>query len=217
MCFSGVTKNDALDRVAEFETFNPGTSLRITATSMSGENELRRGESGALRRVVENVANKRDIVMHLGRQIDCSEAFKKCCAIIASCKSSKRPDDDAMANAVERIAEIFRDEYRFQWNLPSISFILAHCSNMCVMGDSDILQHFPNACDIAGNELDSTVLSVARQVYREYQMVLWPTSDYATPEQSLDSFHRLGQCGVLALDTYNAFIRQDGKQAGMRQ
>ena len=45
-------------------------------------------------------------------------------------------------------------------------------------------------------------------------MVLWPTSDDATPEQSIVSFHRLGQCKVLALDTYNAFIRPDGKQAG---
>ena len=75
-----------------------------------------------------------DLILHLGGQVDIWHAFEKAIVILRA--SGRR---SVLEN---RAMEVLRDAYRFAWNAPYVKEVLAHCPNMMMWGEVDILGAF---------------------------------------------------------------------------
>jgi len=84
-------------------------------------------------------------------------------------------------NRVEaEVLEKLRSAYRFQWNLPYSREVLASCSHLMICSDKDVYPNFTLDLDLSldvGGRVVTTLLRLARRVYREYQRALWDTED----------------------------------------
>jgi len=72
---------------------------------------------------------------------------------------------------------------RFSWNLPYTREVLASTSHLMVCSDKDIYPNFTLDIDLSaavGGRVVTTLLRMARQVYREYQRALWDDSELAS-------------------------------------
>ena len=174
VCFSGVRRQDAEERVGQFQTYNPLTQrLRTLVVSGDKPHALTRGDPNIWERIASKVANGEvDLLVHLGGQVYASDAFKQAWILFQRHEETKFATL-SQQEIEEMSRERLREVYRYCWNLPRTQKVLSSVSNIMMLSDEDIFKDFTIAMDAVGNPVSKSMVKVGQEVYREYQRQLW--------------------------------------------
>ena len=174
ICFSGVSRRDAEERVGQFKTFDT-LSNRLRAVVVSGERSeaLNSGDPNVWEKVAARVASfEVDVMIHLGGQVHSTQAFKD--AMIIFQRHEQTGFVTTGQHEIEETTrERLRDVYRRAWNLPRTRQVLASCSHLMIWNDEDIYHDFTIARNSLGDPISSDMIRMGHEVYREYQRQLW--------------------------------------------
>ena len=121
-----------------------------------------------------------DLILHLGGQVSMKKAFEDSWVILK--RHSERFDliPGEWASIEDEVLERLRSAYRFSWNLPYTREVLASCSHLMICSDRDVYPNFTLDIDLSsdvGGRVVTTLLRLARKVYREYQRALWDSEE----------------------------------------
>jgi hypothetical protein len=174
VCFSGVSRRDAEERVGQFKTFDT-LSNRLRAVIVSGERSesMNSGDPNVWEKVAARVASfDVDVMLHLGGQVHASQAFKD--AMIIYQRHEQTGFVTTGQHEIEETTrERLRDVYRRTWNLPRTQQVLASCSHLMIWNDEDIFHNFTMARNSLGDPISSDMIRMGHEIYREYQRQLW--------------------------------------------
>ncbi|GMH46735.1 hypothetical protein TrRE_jg7088 [Triparma retinervis] len=183
--FSGVSRESASTRIGQLRTFDlEDRSLRILSVSCDSPDKVLSGEPNMWETLSERVLRKElppvDLMVHLGGQVSMKKAFEDSWVILK--RHSERSDlvPGEWASIEAEVLERLRSAYRFSWNLPYTREVLASCSHIMVCSDRDVYPNFTLDMDLStdiGGRVTTTLLRLARRVYREYQRALWDRED----------------------------------------
>lgn len=172
--FSGVSRADAEERVAQFKTFDPvSNSLRAVLVSGDRPEALGTGDINVWEKVAARVASYEvDVMLHVGGQVHSSRAFRD--AMIVFQRHAQTGFATTSQLEIEEVTrERLRDVYRRCWNLPRTRKVLASCSHLMIWNDEDVCRNFTIATNSLGDPISPDMIRLAHQVYREYQRQLW--------------------------------------------
>lgn len=190
VCFSGVRRNDALTRIADFHTLNYYDSrhdfdLRLLTVSGDRPEAMSPGEFNIWETIFERVRQRHlptpSLMIHAGGQVNLQEAFEAAWVLLRrhdeylqleSCGGGAAKWEELEVEAAEK----FRAAYRFTWNLPFTREVLATVPHLMIPGEADIYPNFNRDRDLSsdvGGHVAASVIRLARRVYWEYQRQLW--------------------------------------------
>ena len=196
-CFSGVCRDDAVERVADFQSLPlHDHELRFLAVSGDRPEAVVAGEFNLWETIFERVRQRHlprvGVMIHSGGQVHMQQAFEDAWVLLrrhaeymdtgAGVDTTKGGEGAAWIALEEEAAERLRAAYRFSWNLPFTRETLASVPHLMVPADCDIYPNFNRHQDLfpeTGGFVGAAMLRLCRRVYWEYQRQLW---DPAVPE-----------------------------------
>ncbi|CAM9252372.1 unnamed protein product [Ectocarpus sp. 12 AP-2014] len=149
-----------------------------------------------------------EAVLHLGGQVDLSNAFedgKICLEKIGERRKAGKVSEREEVSMMEALKERFREEYRKAWNQPSTRQVLASCQHIMMWGQGECRSGYGRRGHAAVSSwAGRRLLRAAKEVFHEYQRQLWDPL-WGCPFQVGDneSFYTTflgGTVGILYLD-----------------
>ncbi|CAM9243711.1 unnamed protein product [Ectocarpus sp. 4 AP-2014] len=149
-----------------------------------------------------------EAVLHLGGQVDLSNAFedgKICLEKIGERRKAGKVSEREEVSTMEALKERFREEYRKAWNQPSTRQVLASCQHIMMWGQGECRSGYGRRGHAAVSSwAGRRLLRAAKEVFYEYQRQLWDPL-WGCPFQVGDneSFYTTflgGSVGILYLD-----------------
>jgi len=180
VCFGGVSRGDALSRVADFRTVDLAKrEVRLLAVSGDRPEAVAAGEFNLWETVHERLRHEHlppvHAVLHAGGSVSLRAAFEDAWVLLQrnaevaeSGGAGVGPGQwQALCDAA---CERLRDAYRFAWNLPFTREVLASAPHLMLGGDGDVYPNFSLCAELGaegGGFVAGTMLRLARRVYWE--------------------------------------------------
>eukprot|EP00903_Cladosiphon_okamuranus_P007797 g7546.t1 len=209
--FEGVSnKKDRIGSLITPDSSHP--DLAIVAVSHDRPGELPSGGEinlwGVLEERLRSPWQGVEAILHLGGQVDLSNAFedgKACLESLEERRKRGKVSEGEETSTMKGLKERFREEYRKVWNQPCTRKVLASCQHIMMWGQGECRSGYGRGKHAAVTSwAGRRLLRVAKEVFHEYQRQLWdPSWGCQFQVEDNESFYLTflhGTVGILSLD-----------------